>query len=127
MLVGYGIVASYLFGLVMNLWYWPFAVGMGTDISYAAGAPISQNLASFGLYSLLTSTLTWDTVRAITTAVGIALVGRAALAALRRAKLGPPATPRSSALPGGGRRTHRSTAPDAAAAPPTAQRPSARA
>lgn len=127
LLIGYGVIASYLFGLVMNLWYWPFAVGMGTDISYSPGAPIGQNLASFGLYSLVTSTLTWDTVRAITTAVGIALVGRAALAALRRAKLGPPVRPRSSAPGDGGTRTRPSTAPDAAATPPTARHPSARA
>jgi hypothetical protein len=86
-LAGYGIVASYLFGLVMNLWFWPFAVGTGTDISYSADADLGQNLASFGLYSLVTSTLTWDTVRALTTTVGLILVGPAALAALRRAKL----------------------------------------
>ncbi|TFD18963.1 ECF transporter S component [Cryobacterium sp. TMT2-23] len=130
MLVAYGIASSYLFGLVMNLWFWPFAVGSGTDISYAADAPLGENLASFALYTLVTSTLTWDTVRAITTTIGIVLVGPAALAALRRAKLGRPGrlvTPRSTSLPGGGTRTHPSTAPGAAAAPPTAPRPSARA
>lgn len=128
-LVAYGAVASYAFGLVMNLWFWPFAVGTGTGISYSPGAPLGQNVASFGLYSLVTSTLTWDTVRAITTTVGIALAGRGVLAALRRAKLGPAAglTPRSSALRGGGTRMRRSTAPDAAATPPTARHPSARA
>ena len=134
-LAAYGIVASYLFGLVMNLWFWPFAVGSGTDISYAAAAPLGENLASFALYTLVTSTLTWDTVRAITTTAGIVLVGPAALAALRRAKLGRAnrpapvrtATPRSTSLPGGGTRTHPSTAPGAAAAPPTGPRPSARA
>jgi energy-coupling factor transport system ATP-binding protein/energy-coupling factor transport system substrate-specific component len=89
LLAAYGVVASYLFGLLMNLWFWPFAVGSGTGISYTAGADPGQNLASFALYSLVTSTLTWDTVRAITTVVGIALVGPAVLAALRRARLGP--------------------------------------
>lgn len=123
-LAGYGIVASYLFGLVMNLWFWPFAVGSGTDISYAPDASLGDNLASFGLYSLVTSTLTWDTVRAITTAVGIVLVGPAALAALRRAKL---PKPRSTSPAGGGTRTRPSTAPGEAAAPPTAPHPSARA
>ncbi len=88
MLVGYGILSSYAFGLIMNLWFWPFAVGAGTSISYSAGAPVGENLASFGLYSLVTSTLTWDTVRAVTTAVGILVVGPAALAALRRSKIG---------------------------------------
>lgn len=89
LLTAYGVVASYLFGLVMNLWFWPFAVGGGTDISYSANAAPGQNLASFALYSLVTSTLTWDTVRAITTSVGIVIVGPAVLAALRRAKLSP--------------------------------------
>lgn len=88
LLAGYGILASYAFGLVMNLWFWPFAVGTGTGISYLPEGPLERNLASFGLYSLVTSTLTWDTVRAITTALGIVLVGPAALAALRRAKIG---------------------------------------
>ena len=128
MLAAYGVLASYAFGLIMNLWFWPFAVGSGTAISYVAGAPIGRNLASFGLYSLATSTLTWDTVRALTSAVGILLAGTASLAALRRARLGRSAVrPRSTAPRGGGTRTRRSTAPDAAAAPPTAPRPSARA
>ncbi|MEV8023995.1 ABC transporter ATP-binding protein [Microbacterium sp. NPDC080220] len=86
MLAGYGVIASYLFGLVMNLWFWPFAVGAGTSISYVPGAPLTENLASFLLYSLVTSTAGWDTVRAVTTVVGIALVGRPLLRSLRRVK-----------------------------------------
>ena len=96
MLVVYGIVASYAFGLVMNLWFWPFAVGTQTGISYEAGAPVGQNLSSFLLYSLVTSTLTWDTLRAVTTTIGLLVVGRAVLASLRRAK---PAVPPSAPLP----------------------------
>jgi energy-coupling factor transport system ATP-binding protein len=86
MLCAYGVVASYVFGLLTNLWFWPFAVGTGTGISYEPGAPLSTNLSSFLLYSFITSTAGWDTLRAVTTIVGIALVGRAILAALRRAK-----------------------------------------
>ena len=86
MLCGYGVVASYLFGLLTNLWFWPFAVGAGTGISYVPGAPLGTNFSSFLLYSLLTSTAGWDTLRAVTTIVGIAVVGRAILAALRRVK-----------------------------------------
>lgn len=86
MLCAYGVVASYVFGLLTNLWFWPFAVGAGTGISYVPGAPLSDNLSSFLLYSFITSTAGWDTLRAVTTIVGIALVGRAVLAALRRAK-----------------------------------------
>lgn len=86
MLAAYGVVASYLFGLLTNLWFWPFAVGAGTGISYVPGAPLGTNLSSFLLYSLVTSTAGWDTLRAITTVIGIAVVGRAILAALRRVK-----------------------------------------
>ncbi|MFF2345948.1 ATP-binding cassette domain-containing protein [Pseudarthrobacter sp. NPDC058119] len=86
MLACYGIVASYLFGLLLNLWFWPFAVGAGTGISYVPGAPLGTNLGSFLLYSLLTSTAGWDTLRAVTTVIGIAVVGRAVLASLRRVK-----------------------------------------
>jgi energy-coupling factor transporter ATP-binding protein EcfA2 len=86
MLCGYGVVASYLFGLLTNLWFWPFAVGAGTGISYVAGAPLGTNLSSFLLYSLVTSTAGWDTLRALTTIIGIIVVGRAILAAFRRVK-----------------------------------------
>jgi len=83
-LATYGVVAAYLFGAFMNLWFWPFLVGADTSISYVPGAPFVANAARFGLFTLITSTLTWDTVRAVTTAVGIALVGRFVLGALRR-------------------------------------------
>lgn len=87
MLAFYGVCASYLFGAIMNLWFWPFGVGPETDISYVPGGSLFENLSHFAVYTLLTSTLTWDTVRAITTAVGLALIGAPALKALRRAKL----------------------------------------
>ncbi len=132
LLAGYGIAASYLFGLVMNLWFWPFAVGGGMGISYAADAPLGENVASFTLYTLVTSTLTWDTVRAVTTTLGIVLVGPAALSALRRARLPSSASarrrnarPRSTSPRGGGTRTRPSTAPGAAAIPRTIRHPSA--
>ena len=84
LLAAYGVVASYLFGILMNLWFWPLAVGPDTSISLDSGAALGENVASFALYSLATSTLTWDTVRAITTVVTLFLVGGPALRALRR-------------------------------------------
>lgn len=80
----YGLVVSYGFGLLMNVWFWPLAVGPDTSISLDASAGLGDNVASFLLYSLATSTLTWDTVRAITTVVTLVLVGAPALRALRR-------------------------------------------
>lgn len=92
LLASYGVVASYAFGAVMNLWFWPFAVGPETSISYSPDAPLATNLGSFLSYTLVTSTLTWDTIRAITSVVGIAVAGPAVLAALRRAKVSPDAS-----------------------------------
>jgi hypothetical protein len=84
LLAAYGAVASYLFGILMNLWFWPLAVGPETSISLDSGASLGENVASFVLYSLATSTLTWDTVRAISTVVTLFLVGGPALRAIRR-------------------------------------------
>ncbi len=101
MLMGYGVAAAYAFGLIMNMWFWPFAVGGGTSISYVPGAPLPQNMGAFLVYSLVTSTLSWDTVRALTTIIGICLVGRAVLRSLRRAKpvAAAPSPPRTGANP----------------------------
>lgn len=87
LLAAYGALASWFVGALLNLWFWPFAIASGSSISYVPGASGLVNLKAFALYSLATSTLTWDTVRALTTVVGIALIGRPVLAALRRAKL----------------------------------------
>jgi energy-coupling factor transport system substrate-specific component len=84
LLMFYGAVSSYAFGLVMNLWFWPIAVGPGTSVSFSEGAGFVDNATRFLVYSLATSTLTWDTVRAITTVVGLAIVATPALRALRR-------------------------------------------
>ena len=86
-LVCYTIFTSYLFGLLMNLWFWPFATGPETAISFSAEAALFENLTRFFVYSLTTSTLTWDTVRAVTVSIAIAIFGKAILATLRRAKL----------------------------------------
>lgn len=81
----YGAVAAYAFGFLMNLWFWPFAIGEGTQLSFVAGAPVLENLHRFVLYTLVSSTFGWDTGRAITNVVAICLAGPATLAALRRA------------------------------------------
>lgn len=90
LLVAYAVVAAYLFGALMNLSGWPFMLGVAvpgyeSDLSYVPGAPILENLQRFGIYTLLTSTGGWDTMRAITNAVAIVVLGPAVLAVLRRA------------------------------------------
>lgn len=93
-LAGYGVLASFCFGVLMNLSFWPFLVGTGTDLSFVAGGSVGTNLHRFWLYTLATS-LGWDVGRAVTTAAGLMVLGPAALTALRRtssrAVFGPPA------------------------------------
>jgi len=85
MLVAYGVVAAYGFGMAMNLWSWPFSLGYGTDLSFVPGDPVGENLQRFVVFVLSTSTWGWDTGRAITNALLILLLGPALLATLRRA------------------------------------------
>jgi energy-coupling factor transport system substrate-specific component len=90
MLAAYGVVSAYAFGLLMNLSGWPFALGIAVpghegSLDFVAGAPLAENLQRFAVYTLLTSTGSFDTGRAITTAVAIAVLGPAVLTTLRRA------------------------------------------
>jgi energy-coupling factor transport system substrate-specific component len=90
LLVLYGVVCAYLFGLLMNLSTWPYAFGIAVpgqegSLAFVAGAPVLDNLHRFAIYTLLTSTGGWDTGRAITNALAIVLLGPALLATLRRA------------------------------------------
>jgi energy-coupling factor transport system substrate-specific component len=91
MLAAYGVVAAYFFGLLMNLSSWPFVLGIAVPghpgISFVAGDPLAANLHRFLVFTLITSTGSFDTGRAITTAVAIAVLGPAVLTTLRRAAL----------------------------------------
>jgi energy-coupling factor transport system substrate-specific component len=83
MLAAYGALSSLAFGVAMNLSFWPFALGSGTGISFQPGAPLGTNLERLLAFTAATS-LGWDVGRALTTAVGLALVGAPVLALLRR-------------------------------------------
>ncbi len=90
MLVVYGVFAAYAYGLLMNLSGWPFVLGIEVSghegsLSYVAGAPVLENLHRFLVYTLLTSTGSFDTGRAITNSVLIVLLGPAVMTSLRRA------------------------------------------
>lgn len=84
LLAGYGALAAFAFGFLLNLSFWPFALDADTQLSYRPGAPLGENLHRYLVFDATTS-LGWDAGRAITTTVCILLVGPAVLAALRRA------------------------------------------
>ena len=84
LLAGYGLVAGLGYGLLINLWFWPFAgSGMG-ELSYLPGASIAENLHQYGRFWLTTS-LGYDLVRGGLTAVLVLLLAPTVLRALRRA------------------------------------------
>lgn len=92
-LVAYAIVSAYLYGILMNLWFWPTLTGITTPgytggaggLDYIPGAPWGDNLRRFWVFSLFTSTAGWDTGRAISTAVALAVLGRPVLDVMHRA------------------------------------------
>ncbi len=90
MLAAYAAVAAYLFGALMNLSSWPFLLGVQVpghegSLAFVPGAPVMENLTTFLVYTLVTSTGSFDTVRAITNVVAVVLLGPAVLTTLRRA------------------------------------------
>jgi len=84
MLAAYGAVSGLMFGILQNLSFWPYGLGMKTELSFIAGAPVAENLHRFFVFSVSTS-LGWDLVRGLTNVVLILVTGPAILATLRRA------------------------------------------
>ena len=82
-LAAYAFVSGLLFGLVMNLWFWPFA-SYGPETSYVPGDVFSANLSRYAVFYVTTSLL-WDLGRSVLSFLVIALAGSALLRALRRA------------------------------------------
>jgi len=89
LLGGWGIVSGLLFGIVMNLWFWPYlAAPPGGDLGQAAttwqpGAGLASALARYGLFYVTTS-LWWDAARALGNLLFLVLLGAPVLKLLRR-------------------------------------------
>lgn len=83
-LSAYGVVSALFYGLAMNLSFWPFTVGLDTELSLDAGLSLAENLRRFLTFHLATS-MGWDVGRALTNVVVITLLGPGILVALRRA------------------------------------------
>ncbi|MFF7184300.1 ECF transporter S component [Streptomyces sp. NPDC008222] len=84
LLAGYGFLAAFAYGTVMNLAGWPFMGALASDIAYDPRAGLAANLARFLAYCLATS-MGWDLGRAVLTVVLTCVLGPAVLKALRRA------------------------------------------
>lgn len=82
-LCSYGALCAFAFGWLMDLAFWPFTLGLGTDASFIPGAPVLENLQRFVVFNALTS-MGWNLGRAIANVVGILVLAVPMLRVLRR-------------------------------------------
>lgn len=81
----YGIFAALLFGLLMDLQIWPWALGSHTQLSYVPGASIATNAHRFIIFHFASS-MAWDVPRAFVTSTLTVITAPAVLFAMRRTK-----------------------------------------
>lgn len=71
-----------LYGVVMNLWFWPYAVGSG-DLYWVPGMTLAEVVRSYAAFYVATS-LVWDSVRLVGNVVLMLAFGAPLLRLLRR-------------------------------------------
>jgi energy-coupling factor transport system substrate-specific component len=81
-LAAYGWVWGFVYGAIMNLWFWPF-VRDGGQLSWAPGLSLAETLHHYWSFYVATS-LAWDAASALTNAVLILLTGVVLMRTLRR-------------------------------------------
>lgn len=79
----YGYAAGFFFGVVTNLWFWPFLAAGDASIGWRAGMGAAEAAGAFRRFYLLTS-FAWDAGRAIGNVVLITALGVPAMRLLRR-------------------------------------------
>ena len=84
MLAGWGLLSGFLFGAVMNLWFWPYLMAPGeATAAWQPGAGLVGTLVRYGVFYLTTS-LWWDAGRGIGNVLLLLLLGAPVLRLLRR-------------------------------------------
>jgi len=83
LLAAYGALAGLVYGLMLNLSFWPFARYLPAQIAFVPGGSITTNVAHWIRFDLTTS-LGFDIPRAAGNAVLTLFLGGPVLAALRR-------------------------------------------
>lgn len=84
MLIGLGVLWGFLYGAIMNLWFWPFQSGspeQSWQAGLSAGHTVQRYLVFYGATSLV-----WDFFAAAGNAILLALFGIPTLKALQRFK-----------------------------------------
>jgi energy-coupling factor transport system substrate-specific component len=82
-LAAYGFVAAFAFGIVINLWSWPYLAG-SARVGWSSSASLAANVKHYAAFYALTSA-GWDIFGAVGNAALVVLIGRPVLGALDRA------------------------------------------
>ena len=83
LLVFYGIFSSFTFGFLMDLQFWPWALGSNTQLSYLPNGSLGENFHRFITYHFASS-MAWDIPRAFITSALVLVAAPAVLNTLRR-------------------------------------------
>ena len=78
----YGWIWAFVYGAIMNLWFWPFSTGTG-DLSWDPGLGLAETLERYWSFYAVTS-LGWDAAGALANAALVIATGGVLLPALRR-------------------------------------------
>jgi len=81
-LASFAALWGFLFGAIMNLWFWPFAA-QGESISWEPGLGLGETLRHYWSFYILTSA-GWDGFRAISNVVLVLAAGRPVIDLLAR-------------------------------------------
>ncbi|KAA0236434.1 MAG: hypothetical protein JJLCMIEE_00217 [Acidimicrobiales bacterium] len=81
-LAALGWVSGFLYGAVLNLWFWPFAIGEG-PLSWNPGLGLTETIEHYWSFYVATS-LAWDAAGALMNAVLILVTGIPVMRTLRR-------------------------------------------
>lgn len=83
LLAVYGYAAGMFFGVLMNVYFWPFQTG-SSGLSWQPGLSLVEALQRYWTFYVLSGSLAWDALRALSTAGLILALGRPLLRELRR-------------------------------------------
>jgi len=81
-LCGFGFVWGLLYGAIMNIYFWPFAVGPAAQ-TWEPGIGLGKTLARYGVFYMVTS-LAWDLARAVGNVVLLLALAKPMIRALNR-------------------------------------------
>ena len=81
-LAAFSWVWGFLYGAVMNLWFWPFTAGQG-DLAWTPGMSVTDTLERYWSFYVVTS-LGWDAAGALANAVLVVVTASALLPSFRR-------------------------------------------